>query len=242
MRNWHPFLHDTLAEMSRAGVRRAIGFIMAAQGSYSSCQQYKENVRDARKAIVGRGPAPTSRSPTPAAGTRTICSSTRTRVTCGTRSRGCPTALRSRARLIFTAHSIPTRLRRPVPLSRAAPRVVCEGRRAGGACRLGARLSEPQRPARGSVARARRRRLSARRRARMGWKPRCSVRSASSAITSRCCTTSITKPPASPRDLGVALTRPSTVNDDPLFLDMMAEVVLSVVQRHATGRPLPLAS
>ena len=42
------------------------------------------------------------------------------------------------------------------------------------------------------------------------------------------------------RDLGVALSRASTVNDDPLFLDMMAEVVLNVVQRHATGRPLAL--
>ena len=91
MRNWHPFLHDTLAEMSRAGVRRAIGFIMAAQGSYSSCQQYKENVRDARQGDRATRASPTSRSPTPAAGTRTIGSSTRTRVTCGTRSRGCPT-------------------------------------------------------------------------------------------------------------------------------------------------------
>src|SRR4051812_30512871 len=30
MRNWHPFLADTLAEMSRAGVRRAVGFLAAA--------------------------------------------------------------------------------------------------------------------------------------------------------------------------------------------------------------------
>src|SRR5688572_13731855 len=37
MRNWHPYLADTLADMSRAGVRRAIGFILAAQSSYSSC-------------------------------------------------------------------------------------------------------------------------------------------------------------------------------------------------------------
>src|SRR5688572_15165895 len=30
MRNWHPFLADTLREMSDAGVRRAIGIIAAA--------------------------------------------------------------------------------------------------------------------------------------------------------------------------------------------------------------------
>src|SRR5687767_380136 len=43
MRNWHPFLKDTLAEMSRDGVRRAVGFIAAAHRSYSSCLPYKEN-------------------------------------------------------------------------------------------------------------------------------------------------------------------------------------------------------
>ena len=55
MRNWHPFLADTLAEMSRAGVRRAVGFIAAAHRSYSSCTQYRENVRDARAALARAG-------------------------------------------------------------------------------------------------------------------------------------------------------------------------------------------
>ena len=57
MRNWHPFLADTLAQMSQAGVRRAIGFITAAHGSYPSCQQYKENVRDARRTVTAAGAA-----------------------------------------------------------------------------------------------------------------------------------------------------------------------------------------
>src|SRR5215212_4279105 len=52
MRNWHPFLADTLAEMSRAGVRRAIGLIAAAHRSYSSCLQYKENVQDASVVVA----------------------------------------------------------------------------------------------------------------------------------------------------------------------------------------------
>src|SRR6187200_622638 len=55
MRNWHPFLADTLAEMSRAGVRRAVGVIAAAHRSYSSCTQYKENVADARRALREAG-------------------------------------------------------------------------------------------------------------------------------------------------------------------------------------------
>ena len=55
MRNWHPFLTDTLAEMSRAGVRRAVGFLAAAQRSYSSCTQYRENVDAARATLKDAG-------------------------------------------------------------------------------------------------------------------------------------------------------------------------------------------
>src|SRR4051812_9654912 len=51
MRNWHPYLADTLVEMYDAGVRRAIGFITAAHHSFSSCEQYRQNVADARKAL-----------------------------------------------------------------------------------------------------------------------------------------------------------------------------------------------
>src|SRR6185437_17162898 len=34
MRNWHPYLADTLMAMSRAGAHRAIGLLAAAQRSY----------------------------------------------------------------------------------------------------------------------------------------------------------------------------------------------------------------
>lgn len=55
MRNWNPYLRDTLAQMSRDGVRRAVGVIAAAHRSYSSCTQYKENVADARRALREAG-------------------------------------------------------------------------------------------------------------------------------------------------------------------------------------------
>jgi protoporphyrin/coproporphyrin ferrochelatase len=58
MRNWHPYLADTLTEMSRSGVRRAIGLLAAAQRSYSGCLQYKENVHEAREAVAGSGMRP----------------------------------------------------------------------------------------------------------------------------------------------------------------------------------------
>jgi ferrochelatase len=55
MRNWHPFLEDTLAQMSRDGVRRAVGFITAGHKTYSSCGQYKVNVMEARQALAAKG-------------------------------------------------------------------------------------------------------------------------------------------------------------------------------------------
>ena len=43
------------------------------------------------------------------------------------------------------------------------------------------------------------------------------------------------------REIGVSMARAETVNDDPLFLDMMADVVLATVRRYV-GSPLPIVS
>jgi ferrochelatase len=53
-RNWHPFLADTLAAMTDAGVERALAFATSAYSSYSSCRQYLEDIESAR-AKVGEG-------------------------------------------------------------------------------------------------------------------------------------------------------------------------------------------
>jgi hypothetical protein len=37
------------------------------------------------------------------------------------------------------------------------------------------------------------------------------------------------------------MSRAESVNDDPLFLDMMADVVLATIERYR-GRPLPLVA
>jgi ferrochelatase len=52
-RNWHPLLVDTLQRMADDGIKRSIAFITSAYSSYSSCRQYRENIRDAQ-AIVGK--------------------------------------------------------------------------------------------------------------------------------------------------------------------------------------------
>jgi protoporphyrin/coproporphyrin ferrochelatase len=53
-RNWHPLLADTVAEMTAAGIKRALAVVLAAYSSYSSCRQYREDIERAR-AVVGSG-------------------------------------------------------------------------------------------------------------------------------------------------------------------------------------------
>lgn len=56
-RNWHPMLEDTVAQMARDGVRRALAFATSAYSSYSSCRQYLEDIERARLAAGGEAPA-----------------------------------------------------------------------------------------------------------------------------------------------------------------------------------------
>ena len=48
MRNWHPFLNETLAAMAAAGHRRGIGVILSPFRSEASWERYKKDVADAR--------------------------------------------------------------------------------------------------------------------------------------------------------------------------------------------------
>jgi ferrochelatase len=57
MRNWEPYLADTLREMAARGVLRALGFIMAAFRSEASWERYQENLRQARAQIGEAAPA-----------------------------------------------------------------------------------------------------------------------------------------------------------------------------------------
>jgi protoporphyrin/coproporphyrin ferrochelatase len=56
MRNWAPYLHDTLTRMRADGVQRALGIVMAPHRSYSSWDQYLENVAEARAGLAGGAP------------------------------------------------------------------------------------------------------------------------------------------------------------------------------------------
>ena len=51
-RNWHPLLTDTLAQMAKDGVQRALAFVTSAYSSFSSCRQYLQNISEAQ-AVAG---------------------------------------------------------------------------------------------------------------------------------------------------------------------------------------------
>jgi protoporphyrin/coproporphyrin ferrochelatase len=55
-RNWHPMVEDTVAEMARDGVRRALVFATSAYGGYSACRQYHEDIARARAAVGAGAP------------------------------------------------------------------------------------------------------------------------------------------------------------------------------------------
>jgi len=124
MRNWHPYLADTLDEMAAKGVRRAIGLITAAQRSYSSCLQYQENVIDARAELRRRGRPDIGVTYVGDWHTHDGFIRANAAHVASARAR-LPEAVRETARLVFTAHSI------PLPMAAAYPYV--EQLRAGAA-------------------------------------------------------------------------------------------------------------
>ena len=102
-RNWHPFLTDTLQQMTVDGVRRAACFVTSAYASYSGCRQYRENLFDAAAAVGPDAPRldrlrhyfnhPGFVTPFVDATLGAVA--------------GLPEAHRKTARLVFVTHSIP---------------------------------------------------------------------------------------------------------------------------------------
>lgn len=104
-RNWYPFAEDAVREMAEAGVERALVFATSAYGGYSACRQYHEDIARAREAALSRtGSAPDLVKlrhfydhPLFIASVADGVRAARERLDTG-----------HDARLVFTAHSIPT--------------------------------------------------------------------------------------------------------------------------------------
>jgi ferrochelatase len=104
MRNWTPYLHDTLAQMAAAGIRRALGLILSPQQNDAGWGRYQRDVAEARAQVGAAAPAVDfadefhahplfieALSENVAAAFAQV-----------------PEERRAAAQLIFTAHSIPT--------------------------------------------------------------------------------------------------------------------------------------
>ena len=238
MRNWHPLLADTLAAMSRAGIRRAIGVIMAAQASYSSCEQYRENVLDARNVLRERGLADIE--VTYARGWHThpgfiAANASHVRAALGR----LPSHLQAAARLIFTAHSIPGRMaarsRYEEQLRESSREVAREVGRSEWALVYQSRSGHPRDPwlepdITDYLTRARNDGVQAVVVSPIGFvcdhiEVLYDLDREAAGIAG---------------ELGIAWARAEAANDDPQFIDTLADVVTATVRRHATGRPLPI--
>ncbi|RMG43548.1 MAG: ferrochelatase [Candidatus Dadabacteria bacterium] len=55
-RNWQPTIEEALKEMIADGRKRALAFFTSMFSSYSGCRQYQENISDAQKAIGDQAP------------------------------------------------------------------------------------------------------------------------------------------------------------------------------------------
>lgn len=121
-RNWPPMLHDTVAQMARDGIKRAVAIATSAYSSYSACRQYLEDIERARAAVGPAAPliekiAPYWNHPgfleTMIAHTRDALSKSGTGTDFGGAQAGTKTGpgvehAGASTRLVFTAHSIPT--------------------------------------------------------------------------------------------------------------------------------------
>lgn len=125
-RNWRPLLADTLQQMERDGVRRALAFFTSAYSSYSGCRQYRENIAAAREQVGAAAPQVDK--------LRVFFNHPGFIEPMVESLRGClarlPEAARSDVAVIFTAHSIPTAMaencRYELQLGEAS-RLVAEG-------------------------------------------------------------------------------------------------------------------
>jgi ferrochelatase len=103
MRNWQPYVADAMRGLADGGARRVLGFIMAAHRSEASFERYLATVNDARAALGEAAPEVVYPEPWHDHPLFTTAVASRAREAYSRLE----FPERSRARLIFTAHSIP---------------------------------------------------------------------------------------------------------------------------------------
>jgi len=229
MRNWHPLLPDTLKTMHHAGRRHAVGFIAAPHHSYSSCQQYRENVAAARAQLREAAGADIDVTYVGSWFDHPLFIEVNVRHVRTAFERLAP-ALRSVARLVFTAHSIPKTM---ADASRYADQLRESARLV--AARLGisdwtvvfqSRSGRPDDPWLEPDVCAY---LRAERAQGLQAAVLCPIGFVCDHIE---VLYDLDREAADVcREIGLPVVRADAVNDDPLFLDMMADMVLRTLAR-----------
>ena len=238
MRNWHPYLEDTFIEMAEAGVKQALAVPLAAHHSYSSCGQYKANVIQALSAVRESGRAAPHVTYVPGWHTHAGFIDANARhvsEALGT----LPTGLRDIARIVFTAHSIPTAManesRYEAELNESAALVASRLGRRAWTLVFQSRSGRPQDPWLGPdicdyLRSERDRGLRAVVISPIGFvADHIEVLYDLDHEAGEVC-----------REVGIDIRRAASVNDDPAFLDTLAEVVAATTRRYAKGAPLPI--
>lgn len=124
MRNWRPFLSETLAELASDGCRRVLGIILSAFQTEASWSRYIDDVEAARTALADRAPAVGYAGSW--CGSPLFIEAVADRVAATVE--GMPPTFQ-RAPLVFTAHSIPRPMADDSPYAdqfRAASQGVAE--------------------------------------------------------------------------------------------------------------------
>jgi len=126
MRNWHPFLHETLAEMRDRGSRRALGIILSSFQTEASWERYVADVSAAREK-AGAGAPEVAYAPPWAEHPRFVDAMVARAADAVAQV---PAAKRADALLVFTAHSVPVAMASGSPYARQleAAALVIAGR------------------------------------------------------------------------------------------------------------------
>jgi len=103
MRNWHPFLKETLASLAARGIKNVVGVILSSHRGEASVDRYKAAVAEARAELGPDAPLITY-APTWAEQPLFI-DALADRVREGLDE--LPDSMRGKARWLFTAHSVP---------------------------------------------------------------------------------------------------------------------------------------
>lgn len=238
MRNWHPLLPDTLRRMSRDGVRRAIAFVSAAHRSYSSCTQYRQNVADARALILAEGLPDIDVVYVDDWHTHPgFIDANAQHVRAALAS--LPTDVRSAARLVFTAHSIPRSMagadRYRAQLTESARLVAARLNHADWALVYQSRSGRPEDPwLEPDVCQY----LRAERAVGLTAAVLCPIGFLCDHIEVLYDLDHEARQVAA--ELGLPMARAEAANDDPAFVGTMADMVMQTWTRYRAGRPLAL--